>query len=155
MVIAEAIAVLALLWVVLTMVTSTEVRAGDLRQDRVLAYAPSQESGFADPFDAQLALELSGEAEMHPLNDAWMGMNVLTADGAIAGYISDAFVNPDGSIDEFIITPGDADALPYPVYVPARFAALEAEAVRIDMTLITLRAQEPVTEDVADLSAGE
>lgn len=70
----------------------------------------------------------------HEMNDAWMGMEVISADGIMLGYVSDAFVNPDGSVDELVITPSGEDS-PFfaPVYLPARYAELGLDAVRISL----------------------
>lgn len=70
----------------------------------------------------------------HELNDAWMGMNVVSADGVNLGYITDAFVNEDGSIDELVIQPaGDDSPLFAPVYLPMRYASLSASQVTLSL----------------------
>ena len=60
----------------------------------------------------------------HEMNDAWMGMNVVSADGVILGYVTDAFVNEDGSIDELVIEPSGDEQ-------PAFCAGLSAAALRL------------------------
>ena len=70
----------------------------------------------------------------HEMNDAWMGMNVVSADGVMLGYITDAFINEDGSIDELVIEPsGDDSPLFAPVYLPLRFASLDASQVTLSL----------------------
>lgn len=70
----------------------------------------------------------------HELNDAWMGMNVVSADGVTLGYITDAFVNEDGSIDELVIEPSGEDSpLFAPVYLPLRYASLDASQVTLSL----------------------
>lgn len=72
--------------------------------------------------------------EEHAMNDAWMGMSVYSADGVNLGYITDAFVNEDGSLDELVVMPAGAESpLFAPVYVPARYASLEVDGVMLSL----------------------
>lgn len=148
---AQLAAVAALIWLVAGTVTA---QAGDLDaldsgEPAVLAYAEPAPERFADPFAGQRGLENHDAHDGHPLNDAWMGLNAVTADGVIAGYVSDAFVNPDGSIDEVIITPAPGTALAHPVYVPVDAVQFDGAEVGLTMTMAVLATQEPVTEDFA------
>jgi len=78
-----------------------------------------------------------------------MGLNVVTTDGRIAGYVSDAFIGPDGTVDEIIVTPAGSAALGHPVYVPAGQATYRGLDVQVTATLADLTRYEPVTEDLA------
>ncbi len=70
----------------------------------------------------------------HEMNDAWMGMSVFSADGVNLGYITDAFVNEDGTIDELVIEPsGEESPLFAPVYLPMRYASLDAKHVTLSL----------------------
>lgn len=81
--------------------------------------------GFADA--------VAPQDDLHELNDAWMGMPVISADGVRLGFISDAFVNEDGSVDELVIEPEGDSPLWAPVYLPARYAGLQADAVTLSI----------------------
>lgn len=136
----------ALMWVVLGVVMAH----ADDRSGRILAYAEPMQERFAAPFEGQHGLETAYADEIgHPLNDAWMGLNVVTADGRIAGYVSDAFIGPDGSVDEIIVTPADGAVLGHPVYVPAGQVTYRGLDVQITATLAQLARYEPVTDDLA------
>lgn len=82
----------------------------------------------------------------HELNDAWMGMDALTADGKLAGYITDAILDEDGIIDVVVVTPTGDSELRQAVVVSANFVILEANSVTVDMTLNTLAAQQNADE---------
>lgn len=148
---AQLAAVAALIWLVAGTVTAQagDLDALDAGETPVLAYAEPAPERFADPFAEQRGLETHDAYDGHPLNDAWMGLNAVTADGVIAGYVSDAFVNPDGSIDEVIITPAPGTALTHPVYVPVEAVEFDGVEVGLTMTMAVLATQEPVTEDYA------
>ena len=61
-------------------------------------------------------------------------MNVVSADGVALGYVTDAFVNADGSIDELVIDPAGEDSpLITAVYLPARYATLDASQVTLSL----------------------
>jgi len=148
---AQLVAIAALIWLVAGTVAAQagDLDALDTREPRLLAYAEPLPERFADPFAEQRGLETHDAYDGHPLNDAWMGLNAVTADGVIAGYVSDAFVNPDGSIDEIIVTPAPGTVLAHPVYVPAEAVRFDGAEVGLAMTLAVLATQEPVTEDFA------
>lgn len=82
----------------------------------------------------------------HELNDAWMGMTAISADGVVLGYITDAFVNPDGSIDEIVIAPAGNGVLATAVYVPADAALLTAQDVKIALDARAVAMLEPATD---------
>ncbi len=153
MVVAECVAVMAIFWLVLGAVAAhaSEPGAADQRAPRLLAYAAPTPERFGEVFVSHAAVTAAPATDGHPLNDAWMGMTVVTADGRIAGYVSDAFLHPDGSIADIVVTPADAAELAHPVYVPARFALLEAGHVSVGLSMMALKMMEPVTEDIAGL----
>ncbi|MBO6637437.1 MAG: hypothetical protein JJ920_05830 [Roseitalea sp.] len=148
---AQFAAVAALIWLAVGTMTAHagDLDALDAGEPAVLAYAEPLPERFADPFAEQRGLDAHDSHDGHPLNDAWMGLNAVTADGVIAGYVSDAFVNPDGSIDEVIITPAPGTALTHPVYVPVEAVEFDGVEVGLIMTMAVLATQEPVTEDFA------
>ena len=122
---------------------------GAAKHDRLgaeLAYAPpaGERFGVFDPYLDEMTFE-----DEHPMNDAWMGMSVVTAEGATAGYVSDAFLNEDGTVDEIIVTPAEGSGLAHAVFVPARYVLLGETAVTVDMTLAVLKTQEAVTSEFA------
>ncbi len=82
----------------------------------------------------------------HELNDAWMGMDVQTADGKTVGYITDAILDEDGIIDVVVVTPAENSELRHAVVVGANFVILETSSVTVDMTLNTLAAQQNAEE---------
>lgn len=114
-----------------------------------LAYAPPAPERF-EAFQPFLD-EMTFEDEGHPMNDALMGMSVTTADGKTAGYVTDAYVNEDGTIDEIVVTLGDEGATGFvqAVYVPSRYVLLGEMTVTVDMTLSVLVTQEPVISELA------
>lgn len=148
----KATAIAALTWAsfsAMSMMVS-QAHAADKDDNALIAYAPPVVDRFGDAFEAQPWLNAPDDDYMHPLNDAWMGMTVKTADGVAVGYVSDAFVNPDGTIDELIVTPG-GDAVAHPVHVPRSQASLDAAYVKLELTVAEMRTLEPVSDDVASL----
>lgn len=108
----------------------------DTSEPLILAYSDTSfTERHGDPFGDVFLDE-------HELNDAWMGMNVLTADGKNAGYITDAILDEDGLIDVVVITPSEGSELREAIVVGANFVILEANSVKVDMTLNTLAAQQ-------------
>lgn len=108
---------------------------------RVLAYAEPKRERFG-----LFEQDYAGN-EDHELNDAWMGMTVVSADGVIVGYVTDAFIDEDGSLDEIVIAPADEeDGFSTPVYVPAQYAELGAEAVHVSLDARIIAQLEPATD---------
>lgn len=120
--------------------TTAQAAETDNQVPYILAYS---DTSFAerhgDPFGDVFLDE-------HELNDAWMGMDVLTADGKTAGYITDAILDEDGIIDVVVVTPSENSELRQAVVVGANFVILEAHSVIVDMTLNTLAAQQNADE---------
>lgn len=116
----------------------------------LLSYAAPQPSAIdnhqwlRDQFQEQAGEEIADEP--HPLNDAWMGMDVVTQEGMIVGFVSAAFVGDDGSIEELVVQPIDGVALEQPVWVEGEVASLEEEYVRLSITLARLQSSEPVDQ---------
>ncbi len=110
------------------LISASQPSAGPIEGAYEVAYANLDADRFGGVFD-----DVYPEVE-HEMNDAWMGMNVVSADGVILGYVTDAFVNEDGSIDELVIEPsGDASPLFAPVYLPLRYASLDAGQVTLSL----------------------
>ncbi|QKV17139.1 hypothetical protein [Oricola thermophila] len=108
---------------------------------RVLAYAEPMPQRFGH------AAEILLHDEEHELNDAWMGMTAVSADGVVLGYVSDAFVAGDGSLVELVIEPsGEAGAPATAVHLPAQFAELGALAVAVSLDAGAVALLEPATE---------
>ena len=107
--------------------------AGPFGEAYEVAYADLDTQRFGDVMDG-----VYPEIE-HELNDAWMGMSVYSADGVNLGYVTDAYVNEDGSIDELVIEPAGVPSPFYaPVSLPTRYASLGAD--RVTLSLSTARA---------------
>lgn len=108
----------------------------------VLAYSDTSfVERHGDPFG-----DVFLDEHEHELNDAWMGMNVRTADGKDVGYITDAILDENGVIDVVVVTPTDESELRQAMVVGANFVILEATSVTVDMTLNTLAAQQNAEE---------
>lgn len=95
------------------------------------AYAVEGESAYSESFDEAMI-------EEHPLNDAWMGMTVKTADNQVAGYVSDAVMAPNGEIETLFVTPGDEGHLNEEIVIDARNVQLNEWNVTTSYTLRAL-----------------
>lgn len=109
------------------------------------AEAPAAEPtvlAYADPMTERFGPLAQDEAEYveHELNDAWLGMTVVSAEGEVLGYVSDAIVNMDGEVTDLVISP-DMETEGQ-VFVPARLAVLGDEAVSLSLTSNDLAALE-------------
>ena len=120
--------------------TTAQAAEHDAQLPIVLAYSDTSfVERHGDPFGDVFLDE-------HELNDAWMGMDVVTIDGKNAGYITDAILDENGVVDVVIVTPTDDSELRQAVVVGANFVILEATSVTVDMTLNTLAAQQYADE---------
>ncbi|MFZ2099151.1 MAG: hypothetical protein WAU86_01140 [Oricola sp.] len=118
----------------------------------VLAYAEPLPERFGDVMDGVFAQE----DDEHELNDAWMGMSVISKDGVMLGYISDASIDEDGMIDEIIVTPAGEDSpLFSSVALPLRYAELERDDVAISLTATQAVATLVPVETLDDLGDEE
>lgn len=95
------------------------------------AYAVEGESAYSESFDEAMI-------EEHPLNDAWMGMTVKTADNQVAGYVSDAVMAPNGEIETLFVTPGGEGRLNEEIVIDARNVQLNDWNVTTSYTLRAL-----------------
>jgi len=121
--------------------SAMQLNATAEKSPRVLAYAEPMPERFGF-FENDYAGD-----EGHELNDAWMGMTVVSADGVVLGYVTDAFINEDGSLDEIVIAPSGEQGAPLTaVYVPAQFAELGAETVQVSLDARTVAQLEPATD---------
>jgi len=124
--------------------SAMQLNAAAEKSPRVLFYAQPTPERFGFVREEEAAY--GGDID-HELNDAWMGMSVISADGVNVGYVTDAFVNPDGSIDEIVIAPsGEAKGPSQPVYVPTRYAELGAQVVQVTLDARTIAQLEPATD---------
>lgn len=115
------------------LVSAGQPSAGQIEGAYEVAYADLKTDRFGGVMDG-----VYPEAE-HEMNDAWMGMSVFSADGVNLGYVSDAFIDEDGVLDELVVEPaGDDSPLFAPVTVPARYASLDLD--RVTLSLGTTRA---------------
>ena len=116
----------------------------------VTSYADPAPKGFEmqgdrmDPY----ADEAYASEETHILNDAWLGLSVISEDGVNLGYVTDAFIDENGNMSELVVVPADADSkiVSTPVYVPAQHASLGGNAVNVDITAEGFATLEPATE---------
>lgn len=83
---------------------------------------------------------LTEEGAEHPLNDAWLGMPVVTPSGLDVGYVVDAPVNAYGEIVQLVIDTGNADiyGLDREITVSASQAELSDTHVEIPDTVARL-----------------
>ncbi|WP_193176437.1 PRC-barrel domain-containing protein [Oricola nitratireducens] len=110
--------------------------------DIALAYAEPVPERFGGALDGVFSRD-----QEHELNDAWMGMTAVSSDGVVLGYVTDAFINEDGSVDEIVIAPaGDGGALSTAVYVPASYAELGGESVHVALDARAVARLEPATD---------
>jgi hypothetical protein len=110
--------------------------------EQTLAYADPSPERFGDGLD-----EIFPEIDEHELNDAWMGMTVVSQEGTVIGYVTDAFIDETGDLLELIVMPGGDDPkLVEPVFVPARFAKLKSSAVDLTLTREAILTLEPAME---------
>jgi hypothetical protein len=122
-----------------TSANAFELNASGDDPEYVMAYAeplPQRFGAFGNDIIAPEP-EFMFEDE-HELNDAWLGMSVISEDGVNVGYIMDAFIDETGALDELVLIPASKDVLAEPVYVPARFAKLGSTAVHITLTVNAL-----------------
>lgn len=105
--------------------------SGAQADDLSSGYAAETDAAYSESFDAAMI-------EEHPLNDAWMGMTVKTADGEVAGYVSDAVMAANGEIDTLFITPGGEGGLNEEIVIDARNVQLNDWNVTTSLTLRAL-----------------
>ncbi|TCD15302.1 PRC-barrel domain-containing protein [Oricola cellulosilytica] len=124
----------------------------DTRADQapyVMAYADPSPERFDGRFGGSAAPEQEyfSHEEEHELNDAWLGMTVVSQEGVNIGYVTDAFLDEQGLVESLVVIPGDSNAiLGEPVYVPARFAKLGNTAVNLTLTVGALATLEIANE---------
>ena len=148
--IGQCVAVLAMIWLVIGTVHAHAFELDPNGRDaRLLAYAEPMPARFGDPFAGQSRLEGPAREDAHPLNDAWMGLTAITADGYVAGYVSDAFVEADGTVSELVITPATPDTMPYPVFVAVHRARPGIHDVMLELTLAQMLEQDSAAEAIA------
>jgi sporulation protein YlmC with PRC-barrel domain len=108
----------------------------------VLAYADPMPERFGGMSD-----EVYTDSGEHELNDAWLGMSVVTQDGVNIGYVTDAFLDAFGNIEEIVVAPAEnGQSMRTAVYVPARFAKLGLQAVDLTLTVEGVATLEPATD---------
>lgn len=116
----------------------------------VTSYADPAPEGFAMPGDRMdpYGGDAYASEETHILNDAWLGLSVMSKDGVNLGYVTDAYIDDNGNMTELVVVPADADSkiVTTPVYVPARHASLGGNAVNVDLTQEGFATLEPATE---------
>lgn len=148
--IGQCVAIAAMIWLVIGTVNAYAFDlGGDARGARVLAYAEPMPERFGDAFAEQPRLEAPAIEDAHPMNDAWMGLTAVTADGVVAGYVSDAFVEADGTVSELVITPADAATMAVPVFVDVADIQPGVYDVTLRLTLAELRMQDSAAEAIA------
>ena len=94
-----------------------------------LAYAP-QDNTPDHRFD-----QFESEEELHELNDAWLGMPVVSEDGETIGFVEDAILDDDGLVSELLISLTDRRIA---VYVEGEMATLFDAEVAISMSSDTI-----------------
>ncbi|PWV98901.1 hypothetical protein DFR52_104192 [Hoeflea marina] len=118
------------------------------RAFQIGAEAPATEQtvlAYAEPMNERFGPTVQSDEEEvdHELNDAWLGMTALSAEGEVLGYVSDAIVNSFGEVTDLVISP-DMETEGR-VFVPARLAVLGDEAVQLSLTNNDLAALETAT----------
>ena len=94
-----------------------------------LAYAP-QDNTLDHRFD-----QFESEEDLHELNDAWLGMPVVSEDGETIGFVEDAILDDDGLVSELLISLTDRRIA---VYVEGEMATLFDAEVAISMSSDTI-----------------
>lgn len=114
----------------------------------VTAYADPapQRFGFEMPAPQAAPEEDMSSEEGHILNDAWLGMTVVSKDGINVGYVSDAYIAEDGSVEKLVVDPADPSISSTPIYVPGQFASLNGMEVDISVTAKNFASLEPATD---------
>lgn len=89
---------------------------------KAFAFAPS----FLDTQE-----DLHEEYE-HEANDAWLGMPVHSADGRLVGFVADAWIGEDGSLEDLLVSLTEEQG-GIAVYVDGHLASLDAIVVSVDL----------------------
>ncbi len=114
---------------------------------------PTFEMAYAEPDAGRFGpVELpapGGQDFEHELNDSWLGMTVVSADGETLGYVIDAVVDAEGEITDLVIAP-DIDS-EGEVFVSARLAVLGENTVSLSLTSNDIAALETATETARSL----
>jgi len=95
-----------------------------------MAYAPQPA-----PLDQRFEQFENNEEEMHEMNDAWLGMPVHGADGKLAGFVVDAYLDMDGEISELLVSLPDHG---YAVYVDGIDVELQETKVSVALSSIAI-----------------
>ncbi len=90
-----------------------------------LAYAP-QDNPSDHRFD-----QFESEEDLHELNDAWLGMPVVSEDGETIGFVEDAYLDDNGEVSELLISLTDRKIA---VYVEGEMATLFDAEVAVSMS---------------------
>ena len=101
-----------------------------------LAYAP-QDNTLDHRFD-----QFESEEDLHELNDAWLGMPVVSEDGETIGFVEDAYLDDDGEVSELLISFTDRNIA---VYVKGELATLFDAEVAVSMSTDAIAGLEPET----------
>lgn len=99
----------------------------------MLAYAPPMQEEADDEIE-------TGEYE-HELNDAWLGMPVMSKDGRIVGSVIDAWIGEDGEVEELLVGLTQ-NAGGHAVYVDGTHALLGETEIRVALTASAIAALE-------------
>ncbi|WP_421857657.1 PRC-barrel domain-containing protein [Oricola sp.] len=127
----------------LSIAASPAAQAFDLNADRTtdrIAYMTAYSDPMPERFGMMLREDFAPQPEFdfegeHESNDAWLGMSVVSEEGVYLGYVTDAYIDEDGTLDELLLEPAGDGVLHDAVYVPARFAKLGANAVQLTLTV--------------------
>lgn len=102
-----------------------------------LAYAP-QEDMLDNRFE-----QFEIEEDMHELNDAWLGMPVVSEDGETIGFVEDAYLDMNGDVDELLVSISDKKIA---VYVKGSYVTLFEAEVGISLSTRAIANLERETE---------
>ena len=122
---------------------SANVSAANFNQTKLtnaaieLAYAPQ------DPIIDNRFEQFESEVDMHELNDAWLGMPVVSEDGETIGFVEDAYLDINGEVEELLISISNQKIA---VYVEGKFVTLFDAEVAISLSTQTIAGLEQETE---------
>lgn len=94
-----------------------------------LAYAPQ-----STPLDNRFE-QFEDFEEEHELNDAWLGMPVHSAEGELVGFVEDAYLDENGSVEELLVGLSDHN---YAVYIDAENTSLTESEVAVSLSATTI-----------------
>ena len=105
--------------------TASADQIGTTNTSYELAYAP-QDSTIDSRFE-----QFDDFEDDHEMNDAWLGMPVVSEDGEIIGFVEDAYLDINGDVDELLVS---VSSLKIAVYVKGEHTTLFDAEVAVSLS---------------------